>query len=224
MMVEDLTLTDDAVLKEPFAAYKWLRDHAPVYEDPVTGHFIISRFDDVEAAAADFATFSSSAQMQVDQSYRIDDEGGRILREQAVPHVDTLQSADPPAHTKYRALVQGAFHPRRIREMDAYMNGICVELIEKFAGKGRCEVQSELAIPLPMYIIADQLGVPRDNYETFKWWSDSRLMLTNPRLPADLRVTPDTAVALPQLGALRGSLPRRLQLSGGAWTREQEVG
>lgn len=198
-MAEALTLTDDAVLKEPFAAYKWLRDNAPVYRDPVTGHYVISRYEDLETVFANVEAFSSSSGMQVQSAYLMDDEAGRILREQAVPQPDTLLNADPPQHTQFRALVQGAFHPRRIREMEAYIDAICVELIEKFADNGRFEVLSELAIPLPMYIIADQLGVPRSDYETFKRWSDSRLMLTNPRLPADLRV--DCAKATVELQA-----------------------
>ncbi|WIW89529.1 cytochrome P450 [Sphingobium sp. V4] len=187
-MAEDLTLTADAVLRNPFPAYKWLRDEAPVYKDPVSGVYVITRYDDIEAIAGDPETFSSSAQMQVDGAFLADDEAGRILREHAAPHVDTLQSADPPAHTKYRSIVQGAFHPRRINKMSEYMNAICAELIEKFENNGKCEILADLAIPLPMYIISDQLGVPRQDYKMFKRWSDSRVLLSDLRLPIDVRV------------------------------------
>lgn len=193
-MVEDLTLTraisltDDAVLRDPFPAYKWLRDNAPVYKDPVSGFYIVTRYADIEAIAGDPATFSNNTQMYFDRAFLADDEAGRVLREEAIHQTDTILTADPPAHTKYRAIVQGAFHPRRINKMGEYITALSDELITGFEDKGRFEVLGDLAIVLPMYIIADQLGVPREDYETFKYWSDSRLLFTDLRLPVEVRV------------------------------------
>lgn len=186
-MDETLTLTDEAVLQDPYPAYKWLRDHAPVYKDPVSGVYIVSRYEDIKAIAEDPATFSNQTGMLADRAFSNDDEAARILREQAAPHLDTMVTADPPAHTGYRAIVQSSFGPTRVSKMSSYIQEVCDAQVATFADKGRLEVLGDLAIPMPMYIIADQLGVPRDRYETFKRWSDALLMVGDMRLPPEVR-------------------------------------
>jgi cytochrome P450 len=186
-MGETLALTDEAVLRNPFPAYKWLRDNAPIYKDPVSGVYIVSRYDDIKAIAEDPATFSNQTGMLAERARLADDEASRILRECAAPHIDTIVSADPPVHTAYRSIVQGSFGAARITRMMGYIQEVCDAQVLMFADKGRCEVLGDLAIPMPMYIIADQLGVPRERYETFKRWSDALLMVADLRQPADVR-------------------------------------
>lgn len=182
-----LTLNDEAVLSNPFPAYKWLRNNAPVYHDPGTGMYVVTRFEDIRRIAEDPETFSSNAGMLGDRAFAGNDEAARIMREEASPYVNTMISADPPVHTKYRSIVQSAFGPSRINKMQAYIQEVCDGQIERFAGKGRFEVLADLAVPMPMYIIADQLGVPREMYETFKRWSDAIVLSSDTRLPEDVR-------------------------------------
>ncbi|HET9628247.1 MAG TPA: cytochrome P450 [Novosphingobium sp.] len=182
-----LTLDDENVLRNPFASYKWLRDNAPVYLDPGTGMYVITRYEDIRRITEDPQTFSSNAGMLGDRAFSGTGEAARIMREEASPYVNTMVSADPPVHTKYRAIVQSAFGPSRITKMQAYIQEVCDRQIETFADKGRLEVLADLAVPIPMYIIADQLGVPRGMYETFKRWSDALVMSSDMRLPEDVR-------------------------------------
>ena len=182
-----VTLTDAEVLRDPFDAYRWLRDNAPVYQDPVSGAFLVSRYEDIKRIAEDPETFSNNTGMLADRAFQENDEAARILREGASKHIDTIVTADPPVHTKYRAIVQGAFRPARITRMQAYIQDVCDRQVTTFADKGRFEVLGELAVPMPMYIIADQLGVARDKYETFKRWSDALLIIGDLRFDAEVR-------------------------------------
>jgi len=183
-----LTLNDAAVLRDPFASYAWLRDNAPVYRDPGTGLYVVTRYADIRRIAEDPETFSNNTGMLGDRAVQADDEAARILREEGSPYVNTMVTADPPVHTMYRAIVQQAFGPSRIKSMQAYIQEVCDQQIATFADKGRFEVLTDLAIPMPIYIIADQLGVPREMRATFKRWSDAMVAATDMRLPLELRV------------------------------------
>src|SRR3546814_3513398 len=72
-------------------------------------------------------------------------------------------SNDPPSHTRYRKLVDRAFTAGRVRQMEDYMVVVVRELIDAFIEKGRLSVMQDFAVPVPMYVIADQLGVPRSH-------------------------------------------------------------
>jgi len=182
-----LSLNDEAVLSNPFPAYKWLRDCAPVYQDPQTGMYIVSRYQDIQRITGDTETFSNNAGMLGDRAFEGDDEAAQIMRLQASPYVNTMVSADPPVHTKYRAVVQSAFRPSRITKMQAYIQEVCDRQIDTFADNGQFEVVEQLAVPVPMYIISDQLGIPRDMYQTFKRWSDAMVLVSDKRLPSSVR-------------------------------------
>jgi len=192
-----LTLTNDEVLLCPFAAYKTLRDEHPVYKDPVSGMFIVSRYDDIRAVAGNPRLFSNQTGSLSDVAFKRDDEAARIMKSQACPHVDTLVTADPPAHTRYRSLVDKAFSVVRIRKMEDYIERVARERVAAFEANGRAEFVSEMAVPMPVYIIADQLGVPRDRYAEFKRWSDAKLMISDVRLPDDVRA--DSARAIVEM-------------------------
>jgi cytochrome P450 len=87
--------------------------------------------------------------------------------------VDTMITADPPRHKTYRTLVNKVFNAKRVNAMEDYMTAIVHELIDSFIARGECDFVREFTTPLPVYVIADQLGVPRKDLKNFKAWSDS---------------------------------------------------
>jgi cytochrome P450 len=106
------------------------------------------------------------------------------IEAQGWPKVNTMVTNDPPSHTRYRRMVDYAFTPRRVRAMKPYMDEIAAMLIDGFIGRGEVELIHEFAVPVPLYVIADQLGVPRADAPRFKIWSDASvaplgLMLTD---------------------------------------------
>ncbi len=172
----DLTsfnLMEQGTLECPFPAYRALRDQAPVYRIPQTGFFIVTRYDLVMEAVRNTEVFSSQINQGASGSMGAYPEVIELFRNEGVPFASTLISADPPVHTSYRNLVNRAFTAGRVRGMQAYIQQIVDELIDAFIDKGEVEFVAEFAIKLPIYIIADQLGVPRADMQKFKDWSDA---------------------------------------------------
>jgi cytochrome P450 len=99
---------------------------------------------------------------------------------------NALFTADPPQHTRHRALVNKALNPRRVRQLEGAMREIANELVDAFIDDGRCELHTQFGIGLPLTVISDTLGVEREDMPDFKYWSDSMIagnldMLDNER-------------------------------------------
>jgi len=161
---EDLTapLLDDAFYRgDPFPHYARLRAEAPVAWNRQHGFWVLSRHADVMAASADPATFCSSK--------------GILVQEIGVEYASppTIMHTDPPAHTRYRKLVQPGFGPRQTRELDGAVRERAQLLIDALPAGNPVEVVSALTAILPLQVIIDLLGVDDDDYDRFLLWSDA---------------------------------------------------
>lgn len=166
-----LNFADPQVMECPYPLYKKLRNEAPAYFVEEAGFWIISRYDDCLAAVRNPKIFSSKMGFRPGA---VPEEVTRIFNEEgfgALP--DTLVSNDPPSHSRYRKLVDRTFTAGRVRQMEGYMAEVVTQLIDDFIEHGRLKVMHDFAIPVPMYVIADQLGVPRSDRDKFKQWSDA---------------------------------------------------
>jgi hypothetical protein len=83
-----------------------------------------------------------------------------------------MLTADPPEHRRFRGLVNKAFTPRRVDDLGPGVARPADELIDRFEGAGHFEVLSQFSVPLPLTVIADQLGVPRADLARFERWTD----------------------------------------------------
>ena len=153
----------------PFPFYEAMRREAPVYAVPGMGFFIVNRYEDVVSVLRDTRVFSSNS----GPSLRVepDEEVLAIMSEGWMP-VNTLLTNDPPEHARYRSLVNKAFSPRRVQTMEAPIRALASDLVDRFAAAGTVELVSQFAVPLPLTVIADALGVPRVDMPAFKRWSD----------------------------------------------------
>ncbi|WP_051471043.1 cytochrome P450 [Patulibacter minatonensis] len=190
---EDLpeaALTDPAFTEDPYRYYPKLLRECPVKHEPGVG-WLVSRYADVRTMALNTKDFSSSVageggprHMGVSEepfSQEVLD-----LLEQYHPMDNALFTADPPHHTRHRALVNKALNPRRVRKLEGAMRQIAHELVDAFVDDGRCELHTQFGIGLPLTVIADTLGVARADMPAFKHWSDCMLagnldVLDNPR-------------------------------------------
>lgn len=171
------SLMDPEIQQCPFVFYDTLRAEAPVYQMPDSGMFIVTSYDLLMEVMKQPKVYSNlvrsgrRAGLYCEEAERIiDEEGyGRFM--------PTIVNADPPEHDIYRALVNDAFRAGRIRQMEGYIAEVVENLVDAIAEKGaetvECEAVAEIAVPVPMYVIADQLGVPRSEFKKFKAWSDA---------------------------------------------------
>ena len=149
------------VIESPFEFYQVLREQAPVYLLPGTNIYMLSRLNDIRQAAKDTETFSSDFRYLL-QGPAPSPAAAEIYQD-GYEQVDTLLTMDPPRHRVYRSLINKVFSAKRVEKMQAYMEQIVDELIDSMIEKGGCEFVRDFATPLPVYVIADQLGVPRDD-------------------------------------------------------------
>src|SRR5215468_11762647 len=83
---------------------------------------------------------------------------------------DQITSLDPPKHTRHRTLIGKLFTPRRIKENEEFMWILADGLIDEFADRDEVEFSAAYARPFTLLVIADLLGVPREDHETFRGW------------------------------------------------------
>src|SRR5271165_2979323 len=140
---------------DPYPAYRWLRDEAPVYWDSVNQIWGISRHRDVLSIESDTRRYSSAS-------------GSRPLIEMSA----SMINRDDPRHQQQRKLVSGRFSPRAVRRHEERVRAIAAELIAAAAAKETAEVVGELAALLPSMVIAELLGFDRALWPKCREWSE----------------------------------------------------
>jgi cytochrome P450 len=172
--MHEINWFDGEFLQDPFPAYARLRKDAPVYRDPNSGVVFVSDHAHIMEVNSKPRVFSNKfgERLRSGSVNAMDPEEMKILMG-GVKLVDTMLTADPPDHTRYRKLTMKAFTMKRVDGMEAYISKVCNELIDSFIDKGACEFKSAFAAHVPMTVIADSLGVPRSDMDTFRKWSDA---------------------------------------------------
>ncbi len=161
------------IVECPFHAYQRLRDVAPVHYVEQGQFFLVSTYALCSEANSKPEIFTNDFQpllMPKPEVAEIYAQGPFSMTEK------TLLTNDPPSHTEFRSLVDTVFAPARVKKMEGYIAQIVDELIDGFIDDGAVELITQFAIPLPMSIIADQLGVPRSDMADFKRWSDASVV------------------------------------------------
>ena len=91
-------------------------------------------------------------------------------RRNEVPMGDQLMTLDPPKHTRHRALAGRLFTPRRLQENEEFILTLADELIDEFADRGEVDFSRAYSKPFTLLVIADLLGVPREDHKLFRGW------------------------------------------------------
>ncbi len=138
---------------QPFPIYNKLRQTTPVRYDESRDCWDLFRYEDVHRILKDPETFSSN-------------------RGLAVEGTESILTMDPPRHTQLRALVNKAFTPKVISDLAPHIKFIINELIDSVKERDKMDLVHDLAIPLPVIVIAELLGVPPQDRKLFKEWSD----------------------------------------------------
>jgi cytochrome P450 len=142
---------------DPCPTYEELRRDAPVLHSKPWDSYAISRYEDVAHVLKSPQLFSSSA---ISMAVK-----GKPTR--------TIINTDPPLHTNLRNMVNRAFTPRMVADMEPRIRQITAGLLDRVTATGQLDLVSDLAIPLPVTVIAEILGVEAERRDDFKRWSNS---------------------------------------------------
>ncbi|MFD9126066.1 cytochrome P450 [Kitasatospora sp. NPDC059571] len=156
---------------DPYPAYAWLREHAPVHRTTLPSGveaWLVTRYADARQALAD-ARLSKNPVHHSEQAHRTGRVG--IPGERQADLMTHLLNIDPPDHTRLRRLVSKAFTPRRVAEFAPRVQQLTDRLIDSFAERGTADLIHEFAFPLPIYAICDLLGVPAEDQDDFRDWA-----------------------------------------------------
>ncbi len=168
------SLLDPQVMQNPFPFYQWAIANAPIMAvpmGPMTLH-VVTSFELVSEAAARVEDFSNGFTATLSGAMSEDPDVKAIL-EQGWPQRDTLLTADPPVHTRFRKLVNLAFSMKRVDALEDSIRERVTGLIDGFIARGECEFVAEFAVPLPVKVICEQLGFDLSEADNVKRWSDA---------------------------------------------------
>ena len=154
---------DPSFRDNPYPHYPMLRSGPPRKFNVFIPTTLIARYDDCISVLRDPEHFSSQPPPVLAQ-----------LRAEFGPFAGatTMLDSDPPVHTRLRKLVNRAFTPRRIREMEPRIRSITDELLDNIARGASFDLMNDFAGPLPVIVIAEMLGVPTEDHAKFKIWSN----------------------------------------------------
>ncbi len=176
--LDDINLLDVDLQNCPYHAYEKLRDEMPVWKDPLTGFYIITRFEDLHDILLDPERFVNSMRGgQGGGRNRIDPQRAermlKLYEENGWVPAQTLAGRDDPNHRQMRAIFNEAFRPRKINEMDPFVQATAYKLLDAFIDDGYCDWVKQLAVPLPLIVIGRQMGVPEADIWKIKAWTDA---------------------------------------------------
>jgi cytochrome P450 len=153
------------------AAFARLRDEDPVHWYESGGFWCVTRYADVREVSCQPRRFCSGRGTQIYQiplaKQGLDISGGA--------GATSIIQMDPPAHNRHRKLVIGQFTPRVVRDMEARVREIARDSIAAVPAGVSVDFVDAVSVPLPMLVIADMLGIPREDRGRFRAWSDAMI-------------------------------------------------
>jgi len=165
------SLVDPATIANPYPVYQRLREEDPVHWDDELQTWVLTRYEDIEAALRDPRLSSN----RVDTVRNVDSPEVPEATRQALKATLSLWMLflDPPDHTRLRSLANKVFTPRVVENLKTQIEYLVRELLAPAAHVGRLDVIRDFAYPLPAIVIAEMLGVRREDRELVKRWSDA---------------------------------------------------
>jgi cytochrome P450 len=176
---------DPNVVADPYPALQHLREEGPVFYLPGLDHYIVTRFDDIEAILKDRETWSAANASS--PLIPVCPEAQEVLNS-GFKRVPTLNNADPPRHAPMRKSVLAVMTPRRLRALEPVLRDYATALVESFSGKTVIDFVQEYAFPFPGFAAFSLLGFPDSDTDRLKDWSRTRVLLTYGRLSDEQQV------------------------------------
>ena len=137
---------------------RWLRENDPIHWSEKDQLWLVAKFDDVSAVSKDQDLFTSA-------------QGVRPGNPAKLGLIDEAE----PRHGELRKLINRGFTPRMVKKLEVAFRQITKEAIDAIADKGECDFVSDIAVPLPLLIIAEMIGIRKQDRHRFHAWSDAMI-------------------------------------------------
>ena len=171
--LDDVDLLSPAATADPYAVMAALRDTAPAVWSERHQAWVVARYADVESALTDRRLSSDRVSPVLARSRAEDTPGEESSASRILDIIkDWMVVSDPPAHTRLRKLAAGAFKGQRISLMGEAIQTRCDAIIDGFIASGERDLIHHVAYPLPAAVIAEMMGVPLEDQDAFRAWSD----------------------------------------------------
>jgi cytochrome P450 len=158
---------DPAVRRDPYALYERGRREFPVFEHVGLPIRVISVFGyaDTQEILRDWKSWSS----ELDRAFDVPPE----IQALGAPPPPSMLALDPPRHDRLRSLVNKAFTPRIVGQLEPRLREVADDLVRSAVDRREVDLVEALTYPLPVVAIAEMIGVPSEDHERFKLWSDA---------------------------------------------------
>jgi cytochrome P450 len=158
-------LLDPDVLANPYPLYARLRQESPVLWDPFLHAWVVTRYEDVAEVLARFGAERTPT------PERLTELGMQRLVPVAQIMGKQMLFMDPPEQRRVRGLASTAFTARRVEGLRGHIRDIANDLIDRVVAHGEMDLISDFANPLPAIVTAEMLGVPTEDHEHLKDWT-----------------------------------------------------
>ena len=147
--------------RDPYPFHRKFRSSTPVVYNPANDFWMIFDYQGVRRALTDTTIFSSDLSATAGQ-----------------PTPNWIIFMDPPRHTKLRALIMHAFTPRMVANLEPRIRELARELLTPALARCKLDFATDFAIPLPLKVIAQMIGIPGEDWPRYRRWSDATLKLS----------------------------------------------
>ena len=169
-IADDVDIHDPAFVRDPFTAYDLLRRECPLARSNKHGGFwLMTRYDDVRAAAIDWRSYTSSV---------VGVTAIPVITPRTEPQLPI--EIDPPQHSRYRALVNPVFAPERVAKITPRIRKLVASIIERMAIKGTADAVPEFCVPVAIASLAAFTDVPLADSERWVGWITRMFDVSDP--------------------------------------------
>ncbi len=166
----EIDFLDPNILRNPHPALTQLREVSPLYHvqhvEMGSRPWLLTRYDDALKILSD-------DRLSKDRM-RLPKTGNNNMLDSAAASINRhMLTVDPPDHTRLRGLIHKAFTPRMIRELEGRIQEISDTLIDEMLKDEQADLIADFAVPLPVTVIAELLGIPMEDQEKFRQWSQT---------------------------------------------------
>jgi cytochrome P450 len=173
-----LNLFSDGARRNPWPLYDEFRRTSPLLHEPRSGLWLVFDYENVKRVLHDHDAFSSRH-----------------------GPAEWMVFLDPPRHTKLRALISQGFTPKSVADLEPRIRELAGELLDRRLEHGEMDMAADFAVPLPMMVIAEMLGIPVSDRDQFQRWNDIILNMSY-TVPSGRAGTSEAVQAVKEFGQI----------------------